>query len=294
VDRTRLIRNITPTGTPAGSHPRLTGMVVAAELVRLTPRDRHLLDLLAEHQTLTTDQLCTLAFTSVGRARNRLNTLHDRQILDRFRHYQRPGSQSWRWTLGPVGAAILAAAHGQAPPRPSAVREATARLALSPRLDHLLAVNGFFVALTGHARSHPDTRLARWWNETRCRDACGRLARPDGHGVWVDGGRTVPFWLEVDQGSEPLRRVAAKLPGYAALGAHRAHPVLFWLPGTARESNLHAHLARTGVPDEVIVATAADNGGGPAGPVWRPVGQAERVSLADLATPTGHGVLWDG
>jgi hypothetical protein len=292
VDRNRLIGNITP-------NSRLTGAVVAAELVRLTPRDRHLLDLLDQHQTFTTDQLATLAFTSVGRARNRLNTLYDRQILDRFRHYQRPGSQSWRWTLGPLGAAILAAAHGQAPPRPSAVREATARLALSPTLGHLLAVNGFFVALTGHARSHPGVRLARWWNETRCRDACGRLVRPDGHGVWVDGGRAVPFWLEVDQGSEPLRRVAAKLAGYAALGACRAHPVLFWLPGAAREANLHAHLARTGVPEPVRVATAAAghavNNGGPAGRVWRTVGQAGRVSLADLATPARtQGALWGG
>jgi hypothetical protein len=35
-------------------------------------------------------------------------------------------------------------------PRPSAVREATVRLALSPTLTHLLTVNGFFVALSGH------------------------------------------------------------------------------------------------------------------------------------------------
>ncbi len=96
MDRNRLIRDIPPTRTSATGSLRLTASVVAAELGRLTPRDRLLLDLLDQHRTFTTDQLVDLAFGSVGRARNRLNTLHDRDILDRFRHYQRPGSQAWR------------------------------------------------------------------------------------------------------------------------------------------------------------------------------------------------------
>src|SRR5262249_10315576 len=159
------------------------------ELGRLTPRDRHLLDLLDLHQTFTTDQLHLLAFSSLARARNRLSTLYARDILDRFRLYQRPGSQAWRWTLGPIGAALIAAGRGEALPRPSAVRDATMRLAMSGTLAHLVTVNGFFVALTGRARTHPGARLVRWWNEARCRDACGKLVRPDGHGVWSDAGR---------------------------------------------------------------------------------------------------------
>ncbi|WFE38030.1 replication-relaxation family protein [Micromonospora sp. WMMD998] len=273
---------------------------MAAELGRLTPRDRLLLDLLDQHRTFTTDQLVDLAFGSVGRARNRLNTLHDRDILDRFRHYQRPGSQAWRWTLGPVGAALLAAGRGETLPRPAVVRDATARLAMSPTLAHLLTVNGFFVALTGHARTYPGARLVRWWNEARCREACGNLVRPDGHGVWADNGRAVPFWVEADLGTETLSRVVGKLTGYAALPPRRAYPVLFWLPTTTRETNLHAHLRRAGVgvPDGVTVATAAADhaaaSGGPPGPVWRIVGHPDRVRLADLPTPTGGGASWDG
>ncbi|WP_433615320.1 replication-relaxation family protein [Dactylosporangium sp. CA-139114] len=270
---------------------------MAGELARVTPRDRLLLDLLDQHQTFTTEHLVTLAFGSVGRARNRLNTLHGRDILDRFRHFHRPGSQSWRWTLGPVGAAIVAAARGEAMPRPAAVRDATARLAMSPRLNHLLATNGLFVALTGAARTRPEARLGRWWNEQRCRDATGNLVRPDGHGVWVVGGRAVPFWLEMDLGTEPLPRVADKLTGYAALGPRRAYPVVFWLPTAAREANLHAMWARTGIPDGVRVATGADDHaaahGGPAGAVWRCPGDPARVSLADLPATTGDGAAWD-
>ncbi|WP_412753374.1 replication-relaxation family protein [Krasilnikovia sp. M28-CT-15] len=264
---------------------------MAGELGRLTPRDRFLLDLLDQHKTFTTDQLVDLAFGSVGRARNRLNTLHSRNILDRFRHYQRPGSQAWRWTLGPVGAALIAAGHGDPLPRPAAVRDATARLAMSPTLGHLLTTNGFFVALTAHAHTDPSTRLDRWWNEARCREQVGAVVRPDGHGVWNVGGRAVPFWLEVDLGTETLSRVVGKLTGYAALPTSRAYPVLFWFPTGAREQNFHTHLTRTGVPDAVTVATAADyaaDTGGPAGPVWRVAGHPGRISIADLA-PTGDG-----
>jgi hypothetical protein len=307
VNRNRLIGDITPAGTNGGPAARLTAVVVAAELSRITPRDRLLLDHLDQHHVFTTDQLADLTFGTIGRARHRLNTLHGRAVLDRFRHYQRPGSQSWRWTLGPVGAAIVAASRGEPLPRPSAVRDATARLATSPTLAHLLATNGFFIALTRDARTRNDgARLARWWNEARSRDACGNLVRPDGHGVWhaagSSGQRVVPFWLEMDLGTEMLSRVAAKLTGYANVGPRRAYPVLFWLPGTVREANLHALLSRTGVPDGVTVATAGEDTaadtaagtGGPAGPVWRVYGRPGRVPLSDLPVSVPDGEPWDG
>src|SRR5439155_9853462 len=107
-----------------------------------------------------------------------------------------PGRNHGDGPLGPLGAAIVAASRGEPLPRPAAVRDTTARLAMSPTLPHLLAVNGFFVALTAHARTRTDdTRLARWWNEARCRQACGNLVRPDGHGVWQHGGRVVGWRL---------------------------------------------------------------------------------------------------
>jgi Replication-relaxation len=294
VDRNRLIVPITPSGQAAGLAVRLTASVVSDALSRITPRDRDLLGLLSEHKTFTTEQIGALAFGSIGRARNRLNTLHSRSVLDRFRHYQRPGSQSWRWTLGPLGAAIVAASHGDALPRPAAVRDATARLATSPTLVHLIGTNGFFIALAAHARDHDGARLATWYGEARTRETAGNLVRPDGHGVWTVSGRRVPFWLEHDTGTEPLGRVVGKLTDYAHLaGTRRAYVVLFWLPGAVREANLHDTLARTGIPDGVHVATAsADHAaghGGPAGPVWHIPGRAGRLTLADLPTPAGGG-----
>lgn len=294
-DRSQLIRDITGIRT-AG---RVTAQLVSAELSRITPRDRMILDLLADHQVLTTDQLADLTFGAIGRARNRLTTLYGRGVLDRFRGYQRPGSLSWRWTLGPVGAAIVAAATGQPLPRPSAVRETTARLATSPVLNHLLATNGFFVALAAYARTHPGARLVRWWPESACRTATGNLVRPDGHGTFTDAGRSVSWWLEMDQGTEVVRRVVGKLDDYARLaGTPRAYPVLIWLPTAAREANLHTAIGRTGIPPGVTLATAtgdhAGQHGGPAGPVWRTPGQSRRVRLVDLPGSTVDGAPWEG
>jgi hypothetical protein len=281
-----LITNLMSDATMPGA---LAGRV-ADEVARLTSRDRRLLDLLAQHQTLTTEQITALAFTSERRARLRLLQLHQRQVLDRFRHLVRPGSQQWRWTLGPVGAAVAAATAGQPTPRPNVVRAATARLATSPRLHHLLAVNQFFCALAAHARHHPDTALLRWWPERRAAHATGGLVHPDGAGLWVAAGHQVPFWLELDRGSEPHSRLLTKLrTGYRRLASitDLAWPVLFWLPNRTREANLHKLLHRS-ENTYVVVATAAGDTAGahPAGPVWQVHGQPGSVWRSLHQIPT--------
>lgn len=299
MDRNRLIVPIT-SNSPVGS----LALRVTAEAARLTSRDRRLLGLLDAHRTLTTEQVASIAFGTVGRARVRLSTLRDRGVLDRFRHYQRPGSQSWRWTLGPVGAAIVAGSRGEPFPRPSAVADATARLAVSPTLGHLIGVNGFFTRLHGHARHRGDAHLDRWWNEARCRTATGGIVRPDGHGLWTADRRQVAFWLEYDTGTEPLSRVVAKLGDYGRLGGTRwALPVLFYVPGPRREANLAAAMSRAALPAGLTVATASDEhadatDGGPAGPIWRTLTSGARVPLSRLpatALPADEdSEPWDG
>ena len=299
----------TPTGpartTPARTRPPAsrpsTGIPTAlSALAWLTDRDRYLLGVLAEHRVLTADQIARLKFTDANTARKRLVLLARRRVLDRFRDGVRPGSQAWRYTLGPLGAVIVAAEDAGPEPRPAVHAQQVLRLARSPRLAHLLGVNEFFVALADHARR--DRAYALWWwlNEARATAACAGLAHPDGLGVWAhrtpDGNaRQVVFFIEHDEGSEPIHRVVAKLAGYAQarLGGGPDHPVLFWLPTTAREAHLHAALRDR--PPSVSVATAtrqhADaTGAGPAGPVWLVPGQAGRHRLIDLARGGGHAV----
>lgn len=260
-------------------------------LGRLTGRDRLLLDVLADHQVLTTTQIADLAFISLGTAQRRLHCLYRLDVLDRFRWHVPVGSTSWHYTLGVHGAALVAAARGVDPPRPAELRRRLTRLAANPRLGHLLGVNGFFTSLAAHARTSRDSELSEWWSEQRCGQHYGQLVRPDSFGAWTERGRRTEFFLEYDTGSEPLGRVVAKLSGYADLVAAGgpACAVLFWLPTTAREANLRPLLANhPAARSGLVVATAAGDlaaatESSPAGPVWLIAdGAGGRVGLSNL------------
>ncbi len=275
----------------AGFRPRSGVPDVAGELRRLTSRDRWLLDLLAEHQVLSTEHVAALGFDNVHTARNRLHLLTSRGVLTRFRDCVRPGSQSWRWMLGPVGAAFIAARDGTPTPGAGTLAAKTNRLSASPRLGHLLGVNGFFVDLAAHARHNRGAALSLWWSERTCGTVTGNLVHPDGHGVWVQDGRTVSFWLEYDNATEPTWRVLDKLTGYARL--HRAadldHTVLIRMQTDRQEHTLRARLGdHPGVTGGLRVATASGTGIHPAGAVWLPAGDTTRRRLADLPTTADH------
>jgi hypothetical protein len=251
------------------------------------PRDRWLIDLLHQHQVFSTEQVAALCFDNVHTARNRLNQLGRRGVLERFRDAVRPGSQSWRWTLGWIGAAYIAYRDGQPVPRPSTVADRVNRLASTPRLAHLLGVNGFFVDLVAHTRTTPGARLDVWWSERRCRDVAGDLAHPDAYGMWTEHGHTVSWWLEYDNASEPTHRVLGKLDGYVAL--HRAvnlhHTVLYRMQTARQETELqrrltaHPAVTRDGL---LVATTSGDHTLNPAGPVWLIPGHTTRRRLADL------------
>ncbi|MCI0688221.1 MAG: replication-relaxation family protein, partial [Sporichthyaceae bacterium] len=266
----------------SGRRPGPAVADVAGELRRLTPRDRWLCELLHEHQVLATEHVAALAFDTVHTARNRLNLLGHRHVLARFRDCVRPGSQAWRWTLGWVGASYIAARDGKPNPRLGSVADRINRLSASPRLAHLLGVNGLFVDLAAHARNSAHAALSVWWSERTCHAHTADLAHPDGHGVWTEHGRTIGFWLEYDTGSEPAHRVVAKLDGYTRLrrASGQPHAVLFHLQTARQEQSLHARLAAhpavTG--GELLVATASsERGGHPAGRIWRPAGHSGRL-----------------
>ena len=102
-----------------------------------------------------------------------------------------------------------------------------------------------------------------WWSDARPPPRSGRSCAPDGYGEWVEHGRRVGFFLELDNGTEPLPRLLDQLTGYAhltELGIH--HPLLILLPTTIRESHLHQRLRTDprldrGDGSGLIVATAA-------------------------------------
>ena len=117
--------------------------------------------------------------------------------------------------------------------------------------------------------------MARWWSDQHTTAAfaaasyaagSGTGVQPDGHGIWHAGGRTVGFFLEHDNGTEPLGTVLRKLRAYEQLARYGPrYPVLLRVPGRRREQHLLDALA--GVPTAMPVATGL-HGEHPAGPAW--------------------------
>jgi protein involved in plasmid replication-relaxation len=269
-----------------GAGGRSAGERLAALAGRLSDRDRALCRLLHEHRVLTTLQLVDLAFPSRNAAEHRLAVLHQLGVVDRFRPRHTPGSAPYHYVLGPLGAALLAAQTDQEPAGLGYRRDRALALAHSQRLAHLLGVNGFFTALARAARQQQgEAALEVWWSEQRCADHWGQVVHPDGYGRWREQQARVDFFLEYDRGSEPVGRLAGKLPGYAEL-AHAsgiATPLLVWLPSQVREAAVRQALTGSSLP----VATATPHPQHtPAGPLWLPLQQraGPRRRLVQLAT----------
>jgi hypothetical protein len=264
----------------------------------LTARDAQVIDYLARHRVLTALQLARLVFGSYSHARSRLAVLHARGVLARFRREVWPGSQPWRYTLGPLGALIRAAATGAPLPRRASVTESVFRLAHSAHTEHRLAVNDFFATLAGHTHYQPQRRLDQWWAEQEISDRCVGIVRPDAYGQYTDTGYTVEFFYEHDTGTETLDTLLGKIARYTELAeAGLRKPVLMHLPSTSREHHLHTAIARRWpARPPVVVATLptdqlAEPGRRitPAFPsvidrVWLRLGETRRRTLTELAT----------
>lgn len=253
---------------------------------RLTPRDHQMLALLADLRVATAEQLARVGdFPNGQRARSRLPKLVAREVLARFRPYQRPGSAPYHYTLGPVGAVIRAAAtEAPFPTRAQFNRDHT-RLQQSRTLAHRVGVVEFVSLLYATARRIPGAQLVDWLPEHVAARPCIGLVRPDGYGEWAEhtatGTRRLGFFYEYDTGSERLSTLVGKIDRYAQLPAQTRiwRNVLIQLDSATREANFHRALSveyGPAGPVGVMVATTHTAQvhalGDPAGPIWWPAG----------------------
>ena len=171
-------------GRPRRPRPRLSGNVIAVLASRLTPRDRWLLRMLAEHQVLTSSQIAQLAYPSGDTARHRLIDLWRLRAVDRAQPWAPSGSAPMHYVLGDGGAAILAAEHGVTPAGIGYRRERALAILASPRLNHTTGLNAVMTALVAAARTRPGCALTAWWPERRCQRQWGDFVRPDAYGRW--------------------------------------------------------------------------------------------------------------
>jgi hypothetical protein len=261
----------------------------------LESRDYVLAHLLDEHRTLTVEQITTVLFASARTCRNRLDKLRKLGFVDWFTPVRHGVRLPAHWVPGLLSARYVALSRGERPPTPAAVRQLQDRLVASTHLGHLDGVNQFGIDLLGHARTRPQCGLVRWWSGARITAACGGRVRPDAHGVWRLDWHDTPWYLEWDSGAEKLAVLTAKLASYQRLRAAGGPgwPVLFWLPTSTRETNLHRKLAALGPLGVDVATTTADRAAavddGPAGAVWKLAGNGRRrLTLAELPGRVGE------
>ncbi|BFU47724.1 hypothetical protein KRMM14A1004_59610 [Krasilnikovia sp. MM14-A1004] len=260
-------------------------------LARLTIRDRQLLDWLAEHYLLSTDQIAVALFPSKRAATLRLAALYEMEAVNRFVDVT-TGTRQHLYALGPLGALVHPSAYND-PDRPDAPAPRTAtdrteRIVGSRKLAHLLGTNQLFIDLHAYTRADPNARLLRWWSEQHATAAYALSGiRPDGHGIWQVGDRTTGFWLEHDRGTEKIATVLGKLRNYARLAeVGPRYPVLLRVASRRRERNLLDALA--GVPAGLPVATGIHSEH-PAGPAWTVAGDASGLRRWLHELPSDHG-----
>ncbi|MEV0117692.1 replication-relaxation family protein [Streptomyces sp. NPDC050844] len=265
---------------------------------RLTPRDRWLAALLHEHRVLTAPQITRLAYDSTRSTQRRLRTLHQYTVLDSFRPLVQTGSAPEHYTLGPAGAAVLAAIAGLDPATIGWRPTSTGRIAYSPTLGHDLGVNDLLTHLAARARHTLGTGLALWISEHSAARRWGDIVRPDAYAHWQDttqarGEYRLPFFLEYDTGSQTLARVEAKLAGYAAFTtATGSSPALLVHTRTAsRDLALRRRLAAAARELNLAVATSSADftTNTPWGAWWAPLEPAaRRTTLTGLAAHWPH------
>lgn len=255
---------------------------------RLTSRDAELLRLLAEHRMLTSKQIARILFPRERTARERIATMRSFGLIETFRPPCVLGTSPLHCTLTAKALRLVVGDDDAAASRHRVTRAGTlgaVAMALRADLAHLRGTNEVFSQLAARARQNAGCDLEVWRSEWSCVRLFGGQVRPDGFGRWRDGEAWCDFFLEYDTGTETQERLLAKLVGYAdlAFAADVTCPVLFWLPNSAREENLHHHLdvQRTEVP---VATTYGDpTKTDPAGPIWRLAGSIrERLPLAAL------------
>jgi Replication-relaxation len=207
----------------------------------LTVRDRDLLDRLAQHEPLSTSELCLLFFTGTRRCRERLATLETHDLLRRVypARTQRGGRSEALWFLSPNGRRTIGAPGRRSP-------------GLSiPDLEHRREVARFFLELIKRSLPHPQEGLYSWLGEQHAQQGSGPTVRPDGYGRYLLAHGEITFYLELDRGSEPAWRIKNKLGRYhqaLASDPHRARGNILLLCQSGRRLWNLARCATPGPP----------------------------------------------
>jgi len=189
---------------------RMSTALGSTALLRLAPRDRALVALLAELRYLTAHQICRACYPSLSArsTSHRLSLLRRRGILTCLRHRAFDDRRAF-WGLGPLGRTAASGLSEGATARPAAA--AVGALLM----EHLIATNQVFCDLCEECRAGRLREFA-WFGSQHARvdlglthlvpDAVIVVPAPAGH-RWM-------YCLERDRGTMSVDALAEKFERY--------------------------------------------------------------------------------
>lgn len=140
---------------------------------------------LYEHKVLTTSQLTDLHFDSQRATERRLLKLYQHGVIQRFRPVSEMGSYPFHFLLGDLGAQVVAAELAvelkDLKLALKLAKDPLVRIAYSPRLGHLVALNTFFTRLI-HLGLDVDVRQAVTGGRGARRGGRGQHSHPVSRG----------------------------------------------------------------------------------------------------------------
>lgn len=194
--------------------------------IRITARDRQILQKLSEYRLLSTEQIRYLLYPSMNRARKRILQLFRHGLVARFTRPVRLGEGSSQYIYRPSrkGESLI----HQEPPGPKlATRSLT-----ETQGEHALQINNFRVALELAERIRDDFSLAYWKPDREVKVTVPVTIRqkpvqvpivPDGLFSVRIQDKDFFYMLEIDRATTPLTRIRTKLEAYLNLWHSRPH-----------------------------------------------------------------------
>jgi len=261
----------------------------------LTDRDRELLNLLDRHLLLTREQLqLLLDWQCVTRINRRLRQLFDAGLVERRFMPVQSGSAPAIYYLGREAIRHLASTNNADSDTLLRRRRRIQRMPNST-LAHDLGISDFAASFIRHCLNPPGGEWISWLNEYAFLNACrvakvplAVMPRPDGYGRYAINRLLYHFCLELDTGSESLRRMRRKLQLYQLAQSSGYFRKLFKLSrltvlivttSSGRAASLAARLPQS--PSlRVLVGTLPEVSQNPLfGSVWNMSGQQTTTSL---------------
>lgn len=210
--------------TMGGRSPNGKRSALGRVALDLTPADRALLDMLARHPFLSTDDLATALGCDAASVQRRQDRLAGAGIL-RVLTLEETGDEAAE-QVELTRSGLVLVAHSQGLSLGTAVRwnglagggpqrPIGTRGKLLQDLAHTRGADAVFLGLLRTARelacAGRDDALVEWRNASAC--SRGYL-RPDGYGLYRRGGQLYGFFLEYDRGTMSLRGYLKKFATY--------------------------------------------------------------------------------